>query len=116
MWWHCLVASLGDGVFVWVIYVIGWAVFGRPDWFERPYWSQYALMLTTGAAIAIVVEWVAAHLAHRWAYSAKMPVVPGLNIGLVPILQMLVLPPVIFRLLASWGNRHKRRIIDEPHF
>jgi zinc transporter ZupT len=107
-WWHCLVASLGDGVVVWLIYIIGWAVFRRSDWFESPHPSQYALMLATGALIAIVVEWVAVHLAHRWAYMANMPVLPGLNIGLVPILQMLVLPPVIFRLVAVWANRHKR--------
>jgi len=115
-WWHCLVPSLGDGVVVWMIHVIGWAAFGRPDWFECPRWSQYTLMLTTGALIAVVVEWVALHLAHRWAYSAKMPLLPGLNIGLVPILQMLVLPPVIFRLVAAWVNRRGRSIVNEPHF
>ena len=107
-WWHCLVASLGDGVFVWMIYVVGWAVFGRPDWFEYPRWSQYALMLSSGALIAVGVEWVALHLAHRWAYSAKMPLLPGLNIGLIPIFQMLLLPPVVFRLVAAWAYRHKR--------
>jgi len=34
-----------------------------------------------------------------------MPLVSGLGIGLVPVLQMLVLPPLIFRVVAA---RHGR--------
>jgi hypothetical protein len=107
-WWHCFVASLGDGILVLVIYSCGWAVFRRADWFERPRPAQYALMLTMGGLIGLVVEWVAVHVAHRWAYANAMPLIAALDIGVVPVLQMVVLPPLIFRLVAACKPRRKR--------
>lgn len=44
-----------------------------------------------------------------WAYGPRMPVVPGLQIGLVPVLQMLVLPPVIFRMAGAAERAIVRR-------
>jgi hypothetical protein len=38
-------------------------------------------------------------------YTAQMPLVPGLAIGVVPVAQMLVLPPLLFRLVAVWCGR-----------
>ncbi len=104
-WWHCFVASLGDGVLVCVIYACGWAMFRRADWFKRPRPAQYALMLTSGGLIGVVVEWVAVHLAHRWSYTSAMPLLPVLYIGVVPVLQMLVLPLVVFRMVSTWPHR-----------
>jgi hypothetical protein len=34
-----------------------------------------------------------------------MPVVPGLGVGLVPVLQMLVLPPLVFRVAGGLWKR-----------
>ena len=56
--------------------------------------------------IAIVVEWAAIHWLHRWSYTAQMPLIPGLEIGVTPVLQMLVLPPLIFWMLGQcFGSR-----------
>ena len=111
-WLHCFVASLGDGLLVWVIYACGRVVFRREDWFEHPRSAQYAVTLTIGGLIGgligMIVEWVAAHLAHRWSYANAMPLVPTLNIGVVPILRMLMRPPPIFRVVAAWNHRLAR--------
>ena len=109
IWWHCFVASLGDGLLVWIIFLIGWAAFRRSDWFVRPNFGHYTVMLATGLAIGIAVEWVAVHLLRRWSYTDAMPLLPG-GIGLVPILQMLLIPPVIFAIVARWGSRRKTRV------
>jgi hypothetical protein len=100
--WHCFAPSLGDGLLVLLIFAFGWAVLRRRDWFTRPGVRGYALMLIAGLAIAISVELVAVYAVGRWAYAARMPIVPGLGVGLAPIAQMLVLPPIIFRVVASW--------------
>lgn len=100
VWWHCLVASLGDGLLVLLIFAAGWLAFGRPNWFSKPGAGGYLLMLATGLIVAIGVEWVAVHLMNRWAYTVQMPRIPGLEIGLVPVAQMLILPPLIFWLVA----------------
>lgn len=101
--WRCFVASLGDGVLVLLIFVTGCVVFGRTSWTVAPRGRQYALTLAVGVAIAVVVEWRAL-CEGRWSYRPEMPLLPGTQIGVVPILQMLVLPPIIFRVAAklSW--------------
>ena len=99
--WHCFVASLGDGVILCIIHGVGWGVFRRADWFARAGASQYGVMLGAGLVIASAMEWVAVHVLHRWAYTDLMPVVPGLEIGVIPVLQMLVLPPLVFMAVAK---------------
>ena len=104
VWWHCFVASIGDGVMIVIIQLFGWLRFGRIDWFGSPGKKEYALMLGTGLILALAVELVATH-AHRWSYAPDMPLVPGLRIGLVPLAQMLVLPPIAFWLTARSMQR-----------
>jgi hypothetical protein len=108
IWWHCFVASLGDGVILWLIYTIGWLVFKQPAWFINPGVSGYLVMLMSGFILAITIEWGAVHMLQRWEYGAGMPIVPVLNIGLVPLLQMLVLPPLIFYIVGLWTSGRKR--------
>jgi hypothetical protein len=100
MWWHCFVASLGDGLLVLLIYAVGWIVRGRHDWFARPGVHGCVVILAVGLAIGVSVEWVAVHIAGRWAHAAQMPLMPGLGVGIVPVAQMLVLPPLIFRVVT----------------
>ena len=62
-------------------------------------------MLTTGFFMAVMVEWLGVRILRRWEYSEKMPMLPALSIGLIPIAQMLFLPPLIFRIVAVLGSR-----------
>lgn len=101
--WYCFLASIGDGLLVLLIFAAGWLVFRRQDWFTQPGVRGYLLMLAAGASIAVVVEWVASGIAGQWAYAEGMPLVLG--VGLAPLIQMLVLPPLIFRIVSAW-RRH----------
>lgn len=96
--WHCFLASFGDGVLVLLIWMTGWAVYGRSDWFSRPGTSGYGLMLLAGLLIGVVVEWGALSIG-RWSYTAHMPRVGEL--GLVPLLQMVILPPLTFGVVTK---------------
>jgi hypothetical protein len=98
--WHCFVASLGDGLLVLLIFGAGRAALRRSDWFVNPGRRGYLVMLASGLAISIVVEWAAIHVMGRWAYAPRMPLIPILDIGLAPVAQMLALPPLIFRAVA----------------
>lgn len=106
---HCIIPSLGDGVIVLMIFGVGWLALRRMDWFARPGLSGYFLMLVTGFVIAVIVEWSAVYALDRWRYAASMPMLPGLGIGLSPVLQMLILPPVIFKLTARWLDQQTMR-------
>lgn len=105
VWWHCVVAALGDGILVWLIFVVGWITFKRFEWYVHPSGRALAVMLVAGLLIGVGIEWVAINKLGRWAYTVHMPLLPGLDVGLVPTLQMLLLPPVIFRIAAWWVGK-----------
>src|SRR6266496_1606248 len=96
--WHCFVASLGDGIMVLLIVAAGWFTLRQSDWFLGPGVRGYLVIITAGLVVAALVEWVAVHILKRWEYTENMSKLPGFDIGLVPIAQMLVLPPLIFRI------------------
>lgn len=104
---HCIIPSFGDGIILLIIFGVGCGVFRRADWFVRPTASAYAFMLVSGLIIAIVIEWVAVYGMSRWSYTTRMPVLPVLGVGLSPVLQMLLLPPVIFKATAWWLERRQ---------
>ena len=97
VFWHCFVASLGDGIMMLIIAATGRIILRRWDWFEQPGASGYLVTLATGLVLAVFVEAVALQLLGRWQYTVKMPTVLG--VGVVPIAQMLLLPPLIFRIV-----------------
>ena len=67
----------------------------------------YLVTTTIGLVLGLTVEWVAVHVLQRWAYTARRPRLPGLDVGMVPVAQMLVLSPLIFRGVAWWqAGRH----------
>ncbi len=102
---HCIIPSLGDGFIVMLIFGVGWAVRGQSDWTDQLGWAAKALMLITGLSVAVIVEWVRFYGLNRWNYTASMPLLPGLGIGVVPVLQMLILPSLIFRMTGLWLAR-----------
>jgi len=110
VFWHCFVASLGDGIMVLLIVATGWIVLRQSDWFLRPGVRGYLVILMAGLFLALLVEWVAVHILGRWEYSDKMPMVPMLGIGLVPIAQMLILPLLIFRIVATWSYNTRPQV------
>lgn len=57
-----------------------------------------------GLGIGAAIEWVSVHLLERWTYGPQMPVVPGIALGVVPLLQMILLPLLIFWLAALWSR------------
>ena len=103
VFWHCFVASLGDGIMVLIMTATGRVILGRWDWFKQPRATGYLVMLATGLVLAVLVETVAQHLLGRWQYTVRMPTV--LSIGVVPIAQMLLVPPLIFRIVVGLGAK-----------
>ncbi len=104
-WWMCAAASVADGLMALLIFQIGRLGIGQRDWYLRPGTRGYVVLLLSGAIVSTVIEWSTIHVGQLWAYSPRMPVIPWLNIGLAPLAQMLVLPPLIFTLLAWWHRK-----------
>lgn len=66
-------------------------------------------MLLAGLVIGVSVEWLAVFIGNRWEYTARMPLVPLLGVGLAPVAQMFVLPLLIFRIIAIWHGHSSAR-------
>ena len=113
VWLHCFGSSLGDGLMILMIFLAGCVVFGRRDWFVLP-GPRYIFSTAVGAVLAVAVESIAVHVLQRWAYADAMPVVRGVKLGIVPILQMVLLPPFIFLIAARVLHRPKHRITVKP--
>ena len=54
----------------------------RIDWLWLP---------ITGMSVAIIMERLALDVG-RWQYGPHMPVLPGLEVGILPVVQMALLP------------------------
>lgn len=71
---------------------------------ERAHWPRNKIILWTAlAAAAYTILSERYNLAHgSWAYSPLMPIVPGLEVGLSPLLQWLLVP------VAAWWSAKPR--------
>lgn len=104
--WHaiwginCVKASLGDIRIVLVMY-ISVAVFrNKFDWFRNYSKVDIFLFLVIGLFISIGFEKFAL-VTNRWQYSDLMPIIPFIYVGLVPVLQMLILPFLTLKIINS---------------
>lgn len=81
------------------LFGLGVLLFGR-NWFVPPRIGRYAVIVAIAVVIQIAVEW-AALAVGRWEYATWHPRVLGA--GLFPILQPVVLVPLVFSALAHWS-------------
>lgn len=86
-------ASLGDVIIFFIIYLLGALIFQNKKWFLEKNIYKYFIASFLGFALAILIERYAL-ITNRWAYNDLMPIIPILNVGLSPILQMIFLPLV----------------------
>jgi len=68
---------------------------------------RFSDALATGLCatlVSVVIEWFSL-ATGRWAYGSVMPILPGLGIGLLPVLQMMIIPPVTLYLTGKLMKR-----------
>lgn len=98
--WLCTRATFGDVVILVVAFWGACAAVGQREWLIEGRRFPAIVTVGTGVLITVVFEWLATGVLERWSYADNMPVVPGMGIGLTPLLQWLLLPP-----LALWLTR-----------
>jgi len=85
-----LQATLFDAVFITVVGI----VFLLVPYLRERLW----LSIIVGMVGAIIIEWQALAIG-KWAYTASMPLIPLLNTGLTPTIQLGLLSYLIFKLI-----------------
>ena len=79
-------------------------------------WPAHNLVRSLGGAVGLGMaytafsEWRNALVLKTWAYSELMPTVPGLHIGLSPMLQWLLIPGAA-ALWAQWATKKAGRAL-----
>jgi hypothetical protein len=102
----CTRATFGDaGIAIAAYWTV--AVVGSRRWIFQPTPMEVAGFVGTGVGITVVFEWLATEVLDRWAYSERMPVLPVLGTGLLPLLQWTLLPPLVVYLV-------RRRYAEPP--
>jgi hypothetical protein len=103
----CIIASLGDVVILGGLYVFMAAASTTWRWFEGSH-ARLLPLAVAGFVIASSIEYRALYLG-KWSYAESMPIVPVLELGLSPLLQM-TLGPVA---LALVSRRQKSQVQGE---
>ena len=70
---------------------------GNRNWIAMPDTAAVLLFSALGVLITVIIERLAlaGFWIDSWTYSAAMPIVPGIGVGLSPLLQWGVLPPLV---------------------
>lgn len=105
----CFQAALGDGLLVLALYGLGYAFFRRREWILQPGVAGYSLLVLAGMVIAVAIE-MQALAWGRWAYNARMPIISGIRVGLIPVLQMIMLP-LLAAHLTRWRLVRTRSVV-----
>jgi hypothetical protein len=103
----CTLATLGDTAITLAIFGVGALAAGRLKWACDGRYNVYLVASLLGAAGAVAYEWKAL-ASGRWSYSEKMPIVPVLDVGLWPLMQLAALVPGAFWLANVWAARKKK--------
>ena len=89
----CTQATLGDDITTLLAYATAAVWTRRRLWLLAPRARELTMFISVGIAMTVGLEWWYVSVLHSWAYSADMPSAAG--IGLSPIAQWIVLPPLI---------------------
>ena len=117
--WALLHCSLGDVVIALAMFALAGIVLWRADWPASRPWTGGVIVVIGAMAFTAWSEWYNVYRAGNWGYTASMPMIFG--IGLSPLLQWLILPPVMvvaYRMLGPvlFGQHSSRSPIPTHDF
>ncbi len=81
-----------DGLVTVALYLLVGMLVKNSGWAKRFNRQRFMFLIVLGFLWAVGVEYHAVEMAHRWAYAPSMPMIPILNVGVSPVLQMVIVP------------------------
>lgn len=107
VWLRCFQASLGDVAILAVLYGLMACAAEEWIWFARLSPWRLSLLAALGFLVAVLIEQKALS-AGAWSYRPGMPRVPYLDVGWLPVFQMILIPLGLARLCRFWALRGGR--------
>ncbi len=100
-------ATVGDVLYTLGAFALVSAIKKSYDWISSATLADYLMLVTLGCLIAVFVEYKGLAL-DRWEYRPDMTLIPVLNVGFSPILQMAILLPITF-IVTRWVSKRFHR-------
>lgn len=91
----CTLAALADAVISLMSYWMAAVVARNRAWPLNPKPAPWLTYMAVGLGLTMLGERLALGPLALWEYSAAMPLVPVIEVGISPMLQWLVLPPLV---------------------
>lgn len=96
---HC---TVGDVLIAGGALLVAMSV-AAPPGFPRRGFARVAVLATLlGLGYTVLSEWLNTAVRASWAYAPAMPILPLVGVGLTPLLQWLVLPPLALCVAFRW--------------
>lgn len=86
-------ATSGDVAYTFIIFLVFAGIKRNIYWIKNISKKDLIFLAIAGLILASVIEYKAMIL-DKWSYGPYMPIIPILNIGLSPVLQMMILLPL----------------------
>ena len=91
----CTAATFGDvGIALVAFWVTSISEKSR-SWVRKPTKRNVMGFAFVGIVVTVLFEWLATGVLDRWAYAESMPTLPVLGTGLLPLMQWIVIPPLV---------------------
>lgn len=101
-----LFCTVGDAIIAQFSLLLAIGLFGLGRWPASRFGPVALSAIFFGLVYTGLSEWVNVNVRHAWAYSEWMPVLPGLGIGLSPLLQWLIVPVMGFAWIHYRARSH----------
>lgn len=108
LWSHVVLSALGDGALVLLLYLVGWYRTRDDGWYEHPSLTDYTRVAGAGVVAAAAIEVVGVYIVHRWGYAPRMPLLPVVRIGAIPVLEGATVPVLAF-VITAWLRHQLER-------
>lgn len=92
---QCTRAAAGDALISLAAYWVVAGLWRSRNWIVQPALRPSVTFIAVGIAVTVAFEWWATQQAGRWTYAESMPRIPWLQTGLLPLLQWLLIPPIL---------------------
>ena len=100
--WSLLHCTVGDVLIALAMFALAGIALRRADWPASRPWAGSIIVVIGAMAFTAWSEWYNVYRAGNWSYTAGMPMIFG--IGLSPLLQWLILPPVVVGAYRTLGR------------
>jgi hypothetical protein len=80
-------------------------VAGTTRWPRVGFARVAGIAIAAGVGYTVFSEWLNTVVRGSWTYTDAMPLLPVLGVGLTPLLQWMVIPPLAFWLARRQGDR-----------